>query len=187
MLLTAAFAALTLGAATFDNPFEDLGPEIGSAIPHNLDLVDQTGNTRDLKDLTGEQGLILMFNRSLDWCPFCVAQTLAINEVRADFEEIGFNIAVLTYDPVDELTMFAKERDIEITLLSDPDSVAIDAFGLRNEDYASNPRVYGVPHPVVFVVSPTGEIEGKLYEESYRDRPANEAVLELTNAAVAAR
>ena len=75
-----------------------------------------------------------------------------------------------------------QQRDIDIALLSDPDSAAIDAFGLRNESYANNPKVYGVPHPVVFVVSPDGEIQAKLYEESYKDRPAIEAILDEIDA-----
>lgn len=42
------------------------GPEIGSPLPV-LEAPDQTGTTRTLEDLTGEQGLLLFLNRSADW------------------------------------------------------------------------------------------------------------------------
>ena len=183
-IISAVIAMLFLTAATAsaqDFP-EDLGPEIGAQLPHALDLEDQSGAVRDLEGLSGENGLVLLFNRSLDWCPYCQNQTITINESASDIRARGYEIAVVTYDPVETLALFAERRDIDIALLSDPDSAAIDAFGLRNENYADNPKVYGVPHPVVFVVSPDGEIQAKLYQESYKDRPAIEAILDEIDA-----
>ena len=42
------------------------GPEAGAAIP-SFEAVDQTGETRSFEDLTGENGLLLLFFRSADW------------------------------------------------------------------------------------------------------------------------
>jgi hypothetical protein len=42
------------------------GPEIGAKVP-SFTLPDQTGHERSLHDLTGPDGLLLVFSRSADW------------------------------------------------------------------------------------------------------------------------
>jgi hypothetical protein len=42
------------------------GPEIGAKIP-DFTLPDQSGRNRSLHDLTGPNGLLLVFSRSADW------------------------------------------------------------------------------------------------------------------------
>jgi hypothetical protein len=42
------------------------GPEIGQMVPA-FSLPDQNGRNRSLADLTGANGLLLVFSRSADW------------------------------------------------------------------------------------------------------------------------
>jgi hypothetical protein len=42
------------------------GPEIGVRVP-DFSLLDQSGRSRSLQDLTGPNGLLLIFSRSADW------------------------------------------------------------------------------------------------------------------------
>ena len=42
------------------------GPEIGAKVP-DFTLPDQHGKSRTLKDLSGPNGLLLVFSRSADW------------------------------------------------------------------------------------------------------------------------
>lgn len=42
------------------------GPSVGSQAPM-LSALDQDGNPQDLKSLTGANGLLFVFNRSVDW------------------------------------------------------------------------------------------------------------------------
>jgi hypothetical protein len=42
------------------------GPDIGSKVP-DFALLDQSGRSRSLNDLTGASGLLLVFSRSADW------------------------------------------------------------------------------------------------------------------------
>jgi hypothetical protein len=42
------------------------GPEIGRKVPE-FTLTDQAGRNRSLHDLTGANGLLLVFSRSADW------------------------------------------------------------------------------------------------------------------------
>jgi cytochrome oxidase Cu insertion factor (SCO1/SenC/PrrC family) len=42
------------------------GPDIGQKVP-DFTLIDQHGQNRSLKELTGPNGLLLVFSRSADW------------------------------------------------------------------------------------------------------------------------
>ena len=42
------------------------GPEPGQRVPA-FSLPDQTGSARNIRDLTGRNGLFLVFHRSADW------------------------------------------------------------------------------------------------------------------------
>ena len=42
------------------------GPELGAVVPE-FEAVDQSSQSREFKDLTGENGLLLLFFRSADW------------------------------------------------------------------------------------------------------------------------
>jgi cytochrome oxidase Cu insertion factor (SCO1/SenC/PrrC family) len=42
------------------------GPAVGEKIPA-FSAIDQTGKIRDFDSLKGPQGLVLFFNRSVDW------------------------------------------------------------------------------------------------------------------------
>jgi len=177
--LTAAIAALSLSASA---PPEDLGPALGASLPHSLALNDQTGAERGFDDLAGEQGLLLVFSRSMRWCPFCQSQAIDLNAHLEAFESRGYELALLTYDSVDELNAFAAKNAIAYDFLSDPDSEAIEAFGLRNPEYEGHPFADGVPYPVIFVVGPDRTIQAKLYEDDYKDRPAVELILAAMDA-----
>ena len=50
------------------NPDANLktGPEVGQKIPA-FSAVDQTGRVRNFDSLKGPKGLVLFFNRSVDW------------------------------------------------------------------------------------------------------------------------
>ena len=76
MKLSSAFLVLCLVASPFiaqsQQPEFDAnanlktGPEVGQKIPA-FSAVDQTGKIRNFDSLTGPKGLVLFFNRSVDW------------------------------------------------------------------------------------------------------------------------
>ncbi|MCZ6619924.1 MAG: hypothetical protein O7E57_17535 [Gammaproteobacteria bacterium] len=45
---------------------DDWGPAVGSVLPR-LEANDHTGTPRNLENLAGERGLLLLLNRSADW------------------------------------------------------------------------------------------------------------------------
>ena len=155
----------------------DFGPAIGESFDFGT-LSDQTGAGRDLSSIADEFGLVLMFVRSADWCPFCQAQMIEINGSLAEIESRGYGMATISYDSTDILSRFTAREGIGYTMLSDEGSMIINKYGLRETNYEEGHRAYGVPKPVVFILSADGVIEGKLFEENFRERPPATAVIE---------
>jgi peroxiredoxin len=156
---------------------DDLGPPVGTKAPDIGTRLDQTGKPRTLADLMSKNGLVLLFFRSADWCPFCKAQLIDVNGGVGEIEKRGYNTAALSYDSPEILAAFTAKRNIAYTLLSDPKSEVIDLYKLRDPQYPPGNRAYGVPRPIIFVLDPNDIIKAKLYEESFKDRPPVTAVI----------
>jgi len=142
------------------------GVAVGERAPA-LDVVDSSGAARSLESLMGERGAVIYFNRSLDWCPICLRQTLELEEYVEAFAEAGWPVAVLTYDPVETLAQAADRRGLTMTLLSDEGSETIDAFGVRDPIYADPDHLaHGVPYPITFVIDRDGVVVAKFWHEA---------------------
>jgi peroxiredoxin len=146
-------------AMTEPAPF---GPSIGQNIADVIVAPDSTGATRTFADLTGEKGLVLNFNRSVDWCPFCKAQTLAVDAGFSEFADRGYNVVVLTTDTPETLARYVAERHPSLTLISDADSTIISALGLLDPEYPEGNRRHGLPYPETLILSPEGVVEARL-------------------------
>jgi len=85
---------------------------VGSVIPE-IKALDQNGETRNLASLTGERGLLLMFSRSFNWCPFCIRQMNQLVEVSDRFAALDIGIATVTYDLVEFLKEYAEDGGIQ--------------------------------------------------------------------------
>ncbi len=150
---------------------EELGPPVGIKAPDIGTRLDQTGKPRTLNDVMGPKGLVLMFFRSADWCPYCQAQLIDVNGGYAEIEKRGYRVAALCYDSQIILQTFTAKRHIAYTFLSDPKSEVIDLYKLRDPQYAPGSKAYGVPRPIIFILDRGGIIRAKLSEESFKVRP----------------
>jgi peroxiredoxin len=154
-----------------------VGPDVGAYIPDDFAAFNAAGEPVGLSDITGERGVVLGFVRSASWCPFCQTQMKDLQTIAADLEQRGYALAVLSYDAPTVLDQFAKRQGITYTLLSDEQSYVIDAFDIRDPQYGEDSMAYGVPQPAIFIIDPSGVIQGKLAMEGYRDRPPLEDIL----------
>ena len=177
LLAWAVAVVLVSGLVAVTAFADDLGPPVGTKAPDIGTPPDQTGKPRALADLMGKNGLVLLFFRSADWCPFCKAQLIDVNGGAAEIEKRGYGLAALSYDSPEILAAFTAKRQIAYTLLSDPKSEVIDRYKLRDPQYPPGNRAYGVPRPIIFILDHDGVIKAKLYEESFKDRPPVTAVI----------
>ena len=164
-------AILAIGITTVAAFAEDLGPPIATKAPDIGSPLDQNSKPRALSDLMGKNGLVLMFFRSADWCPFCQVQLIDMNSGIAEIEKRGYRVAALSYDSPQVLKAFTDKRQIAYTFLSDPKSEVIDLYKLRDPQYQVGSKPYGVPRPIIFILDANGVIKAKLYEESFKARP----------------
>ena len=136
------------------------------APPFHLD--DQHGKPQDLATLSGSNGLLLLFFRSADWCPFCKGQLVDLESAQKAFAAKGINVAAVSYDSPAILADFSKRRSITYPLLSDKASAVIDAFGIRNPEGTGIQA--GIPYPGYFLVSRDGTIQKRFFETAYVNR-----------------
>jgi len=157
-------------------------PAPGAKAPA-MSAVDSNGKPQTLRSLAGRKGTVVMFFRSAEWCPFCKAQLIAMNaDAAKPLADRGYALVGLSYDQPEILAKFAAERQVAWPLLSDPKSMVIDAWGLRDPAYAAGSRAYGVPRPAIFVIDGKGVIKARLMEDDYRKRPPASAVIAAIDA-----
>jgi peroxiredoxin Q/BCP len=64
---------------------------------------------------------------------------------------------------------------LNFPLLSDPDHKIIDTYGLLDPAYKGE-KIYGIPHPAVYVIDKEGKIAWARVESNYRERPTNQQI-----------
>lgn len=161
---------------------EHSGPAVGETIPANFVTRDTSGTERRLDDLAGDNGLVLVFNRSADWCSYCQGQMLALRDIQGDLEQRGYTLATLSYDSPAILADFAGREEIGYTMLSDEGSMMIDAFDLRDPQYGEESFAHGVPRPTIMVIGRDGTVQAKMVETDYRIRPEPSDIVAVVDA-----
>ena len=87
----------------------------------------------------------------------------------------------ISVDPPDVSKTFADKiasdgkGAVNFALLSDPNHKIIDIYGLRDPAYEGQ-KVYGIPHPAVYVINKQGKVVWAKVESDYKQRPTNEEI-----------
>ena len=68
-----------------------------------------------------------------------------------------------------------KRGPVGYAMLSDPQSLTIDRYGLRDPEYAKE-KLNGVPRPSLVVLDQQGRVWWAKVERDYRERPSNEEI-----------
>lgn len=147
----------------------ETGPPLNQTVPE-LSVADIEGHRQTIKQLTGDKGLVLVFFRSADWCPYCKKHLLEVNQWHAQLAELGYQVAGVSYDSVDILKKFTEEKTINYPLLSDLSNETIKAFNILNDAYQPGHRHYGIPYPGIMVVDREGKLKYKYFYEGYKNR-----------------
>ena len=176
------FAAMATVAAATAATAAQTPIAVGAHIPAGFTATDSSGKPRDFKSISGSKGVVLVFFRSARWCPYCQAQLKDLRALPVELEKRGYKLAAISYDPVPALADFAGKQAVNYTLLSDPQSKQIDAFGLRDPNYPKDSFAYGVPKASVLVIGRNGIVKQRLTTEDYKIRPGNQAILAAVDA-----
>lgn len=174
LLFSTLLFSILIGATSAFSTADDSipGPAVGAEFPHSLNAPDQTGEAQSIDTLMGDKGLVIVFLRSADWCRFCKAQLVDLNERLAEFQALGLNIVSISVDGVDEIATFSEKRKIGFSMLADPDGDINRELGIRDSKMGSS-----VPRPILYVVDQSGTIQARYMDPTYRTRPDLDAVL----------
>lgn len=156
----------------------DAGPATGATVPADMALLDMNGAPTSIGAMAGENGTVLVFSRSVAWCPFCQAQIKGLKDVAEQIGAKGYGLAAITYDDPAVLKTFATDQDIGFGMISDTGSKLIDAMEIRDPQYTEGMAV-GVPYASIFVIDANGVVKARAVSSDYKVRPANADVLAM--------
>lgn len=167
-----AMPDLSHASSPWEKP-EDIeyGLPKGAEITHDLKAVDQHGKAVDFSKMSGENGMVLYFVRSAEWCRYCVQQLIELSRKGSIIEDTGYNIAVVSHDSQNKLARFSDDYDFPYPLISDPQSEIIMAFGLLNTEYLKGTAYHGIPYPAIYIIGYDGLILEKFFHIDFKIRP----------------
>ena len=129
--------------------------EIGMKAP-DFTLKDKNGNDFTLSSLLGKKVVLYFYPK--DNTPGCTRQACAFAGAYKQFEAKGVEVVGISKDSVASHVKFAEKYDLPFILLSDPDRVAIEAYGVWQEKKMCGKVSMGVVR-TTYIIDENGIIE----------------------------
>lgn len=142
--------------------------KVGNKVPA-FTLKDQNDTERSLKEFEGKWLIIYFYPK--DDTPGCTKEACAIAEIYADFEKLGVTVLGVSKDTPRSHKRFAEKFNLPFTLLSDPSTEMIQAYGAWGEKSMYGRKYMGTLR-VSYLVDPKGKV-AKVYPDV---DPANHAL-----------
>ena len=128
--------------------------QVGMPAP-DFTLPDKDGNPVTLSALSGRKVVLYFYPK--DNTPGCTRQACAFAGRLAEFERRGVTVVGVSKDSVASHQKFAEKYNLPFLLLSDPDRVAIEAYGVWQEKRMAGKVGMGVVR-TTFVIDENGVI-----------------------------
>ena len=148
--------------------------EIGMKAP-NFTLKDKNGNDVSLSDFLGKRVVLYFYPK--DNTPGCTRQACAFAGAYKQFEAKGVEVIGISKDSVASHVKFAEKYDLPFVLLSDPDRIAIEAYGVWQEKKMCGKVSMGIVR-TTFIIDEDGNIE-KVMPKVKPDTNAADILAEL--------
>lgn len=104
--------------------------EVGMKAP-DFTLSDKRGNSVSLSDFLGKKVVLYFYPK--DSTPGCTRQACAFAQNHSNFEDNNVVVIGVSKDSVASHLKFAEKYELPFVLLSDPELVAIQAYGVWQE------------------------------------------------------
>ena len=104
--------------------------EVGMKAPE-FTLLDKRGNSVSLSDFLGKKVVLYFYPK--DNIPGCTRQACAFARNHSNFEDKNVVVIGVSKDSVASHLKFAEKYELPFVLLSDPELVAIQAYGVWQE------------------------------------------------------
>ena len=129
--------------------------EIGMKAP-DFTLFDKDGNAVSLSDFIGKKVVLYFYPK--DNTPGCTRQACAFAGAYEAFKQKNVEVIGISRDSVASHVKFAEKYNLPFTLLSDPELVAIQAYGVWQEKKLYGKVSMGVVR-TTFIIDEQGNIE----------------------------
>lgn len=148
--------------------------EVGQKAP-DFTLKDKDGKEVSLSDFRGKKVVVYFYPK--DSTPGCTRQACAFGAVYSEFKAKNCEVIGISKDSIASHVKFAEKYDLPFILLSDPDRLAIEAYGVWQEKKMCGKVGMGVVR-TTFVIDEEGNIE-KIMPKVKPDTNAAEILAEL--------
>jgi thioredoxin-dependent peroxiredoxin len=118
-------------------------------------LPDADGNTVALRDLKGAFAVIYFYPK--DSTSGCTVEALDFTALLPEFEKSGAKVFGVSPDGAKSHANFRAKHSLGVTLLSDPEKVVLEAFGVWKQKKMYGKAYMGVERST-FLVGPDGKI-----------------------------
>jgi peroxiredoxin Q/BCP len=115
---------------------------------------DQSGREVHVRRLAG--GFVLVYFYPKDGTPGCTKEACAFRDVWQRYQAAGVTVLGVSSDSAESHRKFAEEHQLPFSLISDPDHVWSDAFGVGT--------FVGLTERVSFLIGPDGAV-AKVYPD----------------------
>jgi peroxiredoxin Q/BCP len=129
--------------------------KVGTKAP-DFALPDQNGEIRSLKDYKGKKVLLYFYPK--DNTGGCTKQAVAYSANKEKFEAKGIAVVGVSKDSVASHKSFETKQGLTITLLSDVEKKAIEAYDVWKEKKNYGKTTFGVVR-TTYVIDEKGVIE----------------------------
>ncbi|MEG1108715.1 MAG: thioredoxin-dependent thiol peroxidase [Oscillospiraceae bacterium] len=129
--------------------------EVGTKAP-NFTLPDKDGNVVSLADFAGKKVVLYFYPK--DNTPGCTRQACAFAGAYADFQTLDAVVIGISKDSTASHQKFADKHGLPFILLSDPERVAIEAYGVWQEKKLYGKVSMGVARST-YIIDENGTIE----------------------------
>lgn len=126
----------------------------GDKAPHFC-LPDQNNKKVCLEDLKGKWVVLYFYPK--DNTVGCTREALDFSENLKDFEKMRTIILGVSPDSTKSHVNFVKKHNLQITLLSDPEHIILEKYGVWQIKKMYGEEFYGVVR-TSFIIDPHGEI-----------------------------
>ena len=129
--------------------------QIGDIAP-DFTLTDANGQAVSLSDFRGKRVVLYFYPK--DNTPGCTRQACAFAGLYGEFQRRGVEVIGISKDSTASHVRFAQKHNLPFILLSDPDLVAIKAYGVWQEKTLYGRLGLGVVR-TTFLIDADGRIE----------------------------
>ena len=127
---------------------------VGSQAPI-FTLLNQQEQPVSLNDFLGKKVLVYFYPKALT--PGCTTQACGLRDSKSELDELGLVVLGISPDTPKKLAQFIEKKNLNFTLLSDPDHKIAEKFGVWGEKKFMGKTYDGI-HRISFLIDENGKI-----------------------------